>query len=57
MSVRQFTWDKSAPIGRIFIKFDILVFYKNLSRELKLMVIRQEQRVLYWKIYLYIFIS
>jgi hypothetical protein len=29
------TWDNSAPIGRIFMKFGIWVFFENLLRELK----------------------
>jgi hypothetical protein len=31
-SVRKEQW---APIGRIFIKFDISVFFENLSRKFK----------------------
>ena len=34
MSVRLSAWNNSAPIGRIFIKFDIWGFFENLSRKL-----------------------
>ena len=33
LSVCQYARDKSAPTGRIFIKFDIWVFFENLSRK------------------------
>jgi len=32
MWVRPFAWNNSAPTGWIFIKFDIWVFFENLSR-------------------------
>jgi len=35
MSVRPFAWNNSAPTGRIFMKFDISVFFKNMSTEFK----------------------
>jgi hypothetical protein len=39
MSVRRFVrpsaWNNSAPTGRKFMKFDISVFSKNLSRNFK----------------------
>jgi hypothetical protein len=36
MSVCSFTWNNSAPIGRIFIKFDIYVFFfEDLLRNFK----------------------
>jgi len=35
-SVRLSGWENSAPIGRIFMKFDTLIFYGNVSRKLKL---------------------
>jgi hypothetical protein len=34
MSIRLFAWI-SAPTGRIFIKFDMCVFFKNLLRKFK----------------------
>ena len=35
MSVCPSTWNNSAPSGRVFIKFDISVFFENLSRKFK----------------------
>jgi hypothetical protein len=35
MSVRPTAWNDSAPTGRIFVKFDIWVFYENMSRKFK----------------------
>ena len=35
MSVRLSAWDSSAPTGSIFIKFDIWVFFENMSRKFK----------------------
>ena len=35
LSVRLSEWKSSAPIGRIFMKFDILIFFGNLSRKFK----------------------
>jgi hypothetical protein len=35
LSVRPSTWKNSAPTGRIFMKFDIWVFFENLSRKFK----------------------
>jgi len=32
-SVRPPAWNTSAPIGQIFMKFDIWVFFENLSRK------------------------
>jgi hypothetical protein len=32
MSVRPSAWNNSAPAGRIFVKFDIWVYFENLSR-------------------------
>jgi len=34
-SVRLSAWNNSAPTGRIFMKFDIQVFFENLSRKFK----------------------
>jgi hypothetical protein len=34
-SDRQSAWDDSAPTGRIFMKFDIWVFFEKLSRKFK----------------------
>ena len=34
-SVRPYEWNNSAPTGRIFMKFDIWVFFENLSRIFK----------------------
>ena len=34
-SVRPSSWNNSVPIGRIFMKFDICRFFKNLSRNFK----------------------
>ena len=36
MSVLPSAWNKSAPTGRIFIKFDIGVCFEYLSRKFKL---------------------
>jgi len=30
MSVRPFAWNNSDPTGRIFMKFDIRVFFDNI---------------------------
>ena len=49
-SVRLSAWNNSAPTGRIFIRFDILAFFENLSRKLKFVKVGKEQRVLYIKI-------
>jgi len=35
MSVLQSAWNNSAPVGRIFMKFDICVFFENLARKFK----------------------
>jgi len=35
ISVGLSAWNNSAPTGRIFMKFDIWVFFENLSRKLK----------------------
>jgi hypothetical protein len=35
LSICPSTWNNSAPTGRIFIKFGILVFFENLLRALK----------------------
>jgi hypothetical protein len=35
MSVRLSAWENSAPIGRIFMKFDIWGFFENMSRKFK----------------------
>ena len=37
MSARPSAWNNSTPTGRIFIKFDMLVFFENLSRKFKLL--------------------
>jgi hypothetical protein len=34
-SVRQSAWNKAAATGRIFMKFDIRIYFGNLSRKLK----------------------
>jgi hypothetical protein len=36
MSVRLSAWNNSAPTGQIFMKFDIWVFFENMSRKFKL---------------------
>jgi len=33
-SVRLFAWNNSAPIGQIFMKFDISVFFENLPKKI-----------------------
>jgi hypothetical protein len=33
MSVSLSAWNNSAPTGRIFLKFDIWVFFENISRK------------------------
>jgi hypothetical protein len=36
LSVRQYAWNNAAATGRIFIKFDILIFFsKNMPRKFK----------------------
>jgi hypothetical protein len=35
MSVRLSSWNKSVPIGRIFVKLDFWGFFENLSRNFK----------------------
>jgi len=35
LSVRLYAWNNSASTGQIFVKFDICVFFENLSRKLK----------------------
>ena len=35
LSANPFTWNNSAPTGKIFKKFDIWVFFENLSRKFK----------------------
>ena len=35
LSVCRSTWNNSAPTGGIFMKFDVLGFFENLSRKLK----------------------
>jgi len=35
MSLSLFAWNRSAHTGRVFMKFDIWVFFKNLSRKFK----------------------
>jgi hypothetical protein len=39
---RPATWNNSAPNGRIFIKFHIVAFFENLSRNLSFIKTRQE---------------
>ena len=34
-AVRLSAWNNSAPTGRIFMKFDIWVFFETLSRKFK----------------------
>ena len=34
-SVRLSDWKNSAPIGRMFMKFDIRIFFENLSKKFK----------------------
>jgi len=36
LSVRLSAWNSSAPTERIFVKFDISVFFENLSRKFKI---------------------
>ena len=33
--VRPSAWNKPAPTGQIFMKFDIWVYFENLSRKFK----------------------
>jgi len=42
MSVRQSSWNNTAPTGEIFMKFGIRVFLENLSRKFKFHTIGQE---------------
>jgi hypothetical protein len=35
ISARLSAWSNSVPTGRIFMKFNIWIFYQNLSREIK----------------------
>ena len=35
MSVRPSAWNNLAPTGRIFMKFDMRVFFENISRKFK----------------------
>ena len=35
LSIRPFAWDKSAPTGWIFMKFDICLFLQTLSIKFK----------------------
>ena len=35
MSICPSVWNNSTPTGRIFVKFDICVFFENLSRKFK----------------------
>jgi hypothetical protein len=35
LSVRQPAWNKAAATGRIFMKFDIRIYFGNMSRKLK----------------------
>jgi hypothetical protein len=35
MSVHPSSWNNSAPAGRVFLKFDIWIFFENLSRNFK----------------------
>ena len=36
MSVCPSAWYNSAPTGRVFMRFDIFVFFENMSRNLKI---------------------
>ena len=40
MSARPFAWNNSALSGRILIKFDVFVFFENVSRKFKFRVNR-----------------
>jgi hypothetical protein len=57
ISVCLVPWKNSAPIGRIFMKFDIWVVFKRQSRKVKLIKIWQERRVLYIKIGVHLWYS
>ena len=35
LSARLSAWNNSVPTGRIFMKFDILVFFENKPRKFK----------------------
>jgi len=37
MSVCPSAWNNSAPTGRVFVKFDIWVFFENMSRKFKIL--------------------
>jgi hypothetical protein len=41
-SVRPSEWSNSVPTGWILVEFDILVFFKNLSKKLSLFKISQK---------------
>ena len=49
VSVCLSAWNNSAPTWRNFIKFDIWVFFENLSGKFKFVKIGQEWRVFYVK--------
>jgi hypothetical protein len=51
LSVCPVAWNNSAPTGRIFMKFDIWVFFEKICRENSgLIIIWQEYQILYMKI-------
>jgi len=57
MSVCLSTWNNSAPTGRIFMKFDIRIFFENLPRNLSFLKSDNNNRYFTWRpIYIYIFV-
>ena len=53
MSVRLCAWNNSAPIGPIFMRFDILSIFRKSVNEVSFMTIG---RVLYMKTYIHFLI-
>jgi hypothetical protein len=49
LSVHPSAWKNSTPTGLIFMKFDIWVFFENLSRNFKLNLHRRRITVVYMK--------
>jgi len=48
LSARPFAWNNSVPTGRIFLKFDISVFFKNLSKKFNFYWNLTEEHLLTW---------
>jgi hypothetical protein len=49
VSVRPSAWNKWAPTGRIFMKFDIWVFLEDLSKKSSFIKIWQEEEFFTWR--------